>query len=537
MTCERRHSFAFRAAAALVACCWLVAPALGQQDAPRADAQPTTRAAAAAAAADPEKAVQVIDLTVGQSRIIDVSFPAKRVPVSDPRVADVDMTTPRRIQLQGKSVGSAEVTVWSETGEAWQARLEVRADLSRMRDQLRKLFNNGSIDVVQADEVTVLQGTLARAEDAAQLRELLQMLNVKYLDRTTVAGLQQVQLQVKVAEVSRTAIRMLGINAVYGGEEFFGGVQIGSSAGPFTPMNIGLPGGQVINGPTSAGRGSNLPFVVGQGGISVPPTATLFAGFPNSDLQLFLQALAENQYLRILAEPTLVARSGQEARFLAGGQFPIPVANLSGAGATQISIEYKDFGIQLQFTPVVLGNGRIQLKVAPEVSQLSDVGAVSVLGTRVPSVLTRRVETMLELQTGQTFAVAGLINQNDSATASRVPGIGDLPVLGAFFRNVRYSRNDTEILVLVTASLVEPTSSELDPPVPGSFHVEPNDWELYIDGKIEGRARARIAPAQQERLKRYGLDKLQGPGAWATYDGQPNTLAAQRNSTTTTTAK
>jgi pilus assembly protein CpaC len=123
--------------------------------------------------------------------------------------------------------------------------------------------------------------------------------------------------------------------------------------------------------------------------------------------------------------------------------------------------------------------------------------------------------------------MAGLISQNDAATASRLPGIGDLPVLGAFFRNVRYERSDTEILVLVTASLAEPTSTELNPPAPGSFHVDPNDWELYVDGKLEGRSRVRVAPAQQERLRRLGLDKLEGPGAWATYDLQPNTLAGQ----------
>src|SRR5207248_6992637 len=149
-----------------------------------------------------------------------------------------------------------------------------------------------------------------------------------------------------------------------------------------------------------------FPVVAPSGGFGVPLTATLFGGLPNSDLIMFLQALAENQYIRILAEPTLVARSGQEASFLAGGQFPIPVSNLNG-GTTQISIDYKDFGIQLHFTPNVLGNGRIQLKVEPEVSQLSDVGAVTVLGTRVPSVLTRRVAATLELNTGQTFAIAG----------------------------------------------------------------------------------------------------------------------------------
>jgi pilus assembly protein CpaC len=172
----------------------------------------------------------------------------------------------------------------------------------------------------------------------------------------------------------------------------------------------------------------------------------------------------------------------------------------------------------------------IELKVQPEVSQLSDIGAVTVLGTRVPSLISRRVQTTLELQTGQTFAIAGLISQADSARVSRIPVLGELPVLGTLFRSIRYNRDDTELLVLVTASLVEPSSNDLDPPTPGAFHEEPDDWELYIGGRLVGKSKVRVAPAQQERMKRLGLDQLQGPGAWATYDNQPNTLAGQNSS-------
>ena len=159
--------------------------------------------------------------------------------------------------------------------------------------------------------------------------------------------------------------------------------------------------------------------------------------------------------------------------------------------------------------------------------ELSDVGAVIILGTRVPSLITRRVETTLEIQTGQTFAIAGLIDQTDTARISKVPGLGDIPVLGPLFRSVRYNREDTEMVVLVTASLVEPTSNDLNPPLPGAFHEEPSDWELYIEGRLEGRASARVAPVQQDRLKKLGLDKLHGPGAWVSYDGAPGNLASQ----------
>jgi pilus assembly protein CpaC len=480
-------------------------------------ASPTT------APADPvlqpaAKATQTIDVIVGESRTIDAAWPVKKVSVADPEVADVDAISPTRVQIRGRAIGVTELAMENDQGQTWRARLAVNADTGRLQDQLRKLFANSSLDVSQIDDVVVVKGMLARTEDAAQMRQLLELSKLEYLDLTSVAGLQQVQIQVKVAEVSRTAIRMLGVNTFYGGDRWYGGLQLGSAAGPFTQMNVGLPQGSPIPG---------APQTLTP--LGVPPSATLFAGFPNSDLQVFLQALAENQYLRLLAEPTLVARSGQTAQFLAGGEFPLPISQLSG-NETQISIEYKEFGIRLQFTPTVLGDGRIELKVRPEVSELSDVGAVFVSGTRVPSLLTRRVETTLELQSGQTFAIAGLIDQTDSARVSKVPGMGDLPILGPLFRSVRYSREDTEMVVLVTASLVEPTSKELNPPLPGSFHVEPNDWELYVDGRIEGKSTVRVAPAQRERLKRLGLDQLQGPGAWASYEGNGNGLAGDGGS-------
>jgi pilus assembly protein CpaC len=476
---------------------------------------PTTAPAGDPVLQGATKPASNIDVTVGESRMIDAPWPVKKVAVADPEVADVDATSPTRVQVRGRAIGVTEIALEGDQGQLWRARLAVNADTARLQHQLKTLFPSSSLQVSQVDDVVVVKGVLARTEDAAHMRQLLTLSKVQYLDLTSVAGLQQVQLQVKVAEVSRTAIRMLGVNAFYGGERWFGGVQLGSSAGPFTPMNVGLPQGSPIPG---------QPATLAP--VGVPPSATLFAGFPNSDLQVFLQALAENQYLRLLAEPTLVARSGQTAHFLAGGEFPLPVSQLSG-NETQISIEYKEFGIRLQFTPTVLGDGRIELKVKPEVSELSDVGAVVVLGTRVPSLLTRRVETTLELQSGQTFAIAGLIDQTDSARVSKVPGMGDLPILGPLFRSVRYSREDTEMVVLVTASLVEPTSKDLNPPLPGSFHVEPNDWELYIEGRIEGKSTVRVAPAQRERLKRIGLDQLQGPGAWATYEDN-GTLAGDR---------
>jgi pilus assembly protein CpaC len=509
--------FSTAIAAGLIGLSATLTPAQTTQPVDPAPERPAT-----APAVHNAKTVEIIEVTVGESRTLDAVWPVKRVSVADPKIAEVDASAPSRVEIQGKAVGITELALENEQGEVWRARIAVNADTGRLQSQLRKLFANSSLEVAQIDDIVVVKGTLARAEDSVRLRNLLTLAKMPFVDHTNVAGLQQVQLQVKVAEVSRTAIRMLGVNAFYGGERWFGGLQLGSAAGPFVPMNVGLPAGQLLPGQISTGALQYQTLAP----MGVPPSATLFAGFPNSDLQVFIQALAENQYLRLLAEPTLVARSGQEAHFLAGGEFPLPISQLQG-GETQISIEYKEFGIRLNFTPTVLGDGRIELRVRPEVSELSDVGAVVILGTRVPSLITRRVETTLELQSGQTFAIAGLIDSTDTARVSKIPGLGDLPVLGSLFRSVRYNKEDTEMVILVTASLIEPSSNDLTPPLPGEFHKEPNDWELYLEGRSEGRSSVRLAPVQKDRLQKLGLDKLHGPGAWVNYDAAPNTLAAQ----------
>jgi pilus assembly protein CpaC len=490
-------AIATAAALAVIGALGLAQPATAQST------QPTTAPSTEPIVHPLIKQSQTVEVSVGETRTIDAAWPIKKVSVANPDVADVDAVSPTRIQIRGRAIGITELAIESEQGETWRARMAVSADTSRLQEQLRKLFANSSVNVSQVDDVIVVKGVLGRTEDAVQMRQLLDRSKLQYLDMTSVAGLQQVQLQVKVAEVSRTGLRFLSADYAFTDGLTSLAVNNGAS-GTFNPA---LPVGTLSR---------TLP-----GGASVFGT-----GVSNGNVfEYFIKALTENQYLRLLAEPTLVARSGQEAQFLAGGEIPIPIAQVSGADTTQISIEYKEFGVRLRFTPTVLGDGRIELKVRPEVSQLSDVGAIEILGTRIPSLLTRRVETTLELQSGQTFAIAGLLNQNDNGSTSKLPLLGDLPVLGALFRSVRYQREDTEMIVLVTASLIEPSSNQLDPPVPGSFHMEPNDWELYFDGQLEGKANVKIAASQRERLKRLGLDQLQGPGAWATYDGDSNGLA------------
>lgn len=307
-----------------------------------------------------------------------------------------------------------------------------------------------------------------------------------------------------LSESCRAGLRALGINAFHTDDDYF----IGQRLGALAPISIG---------PAAGPAGDNTQFNIQA--VTVGSPVTIFGGIPRADFEFFLKALAENQYLRILANPTLVALSGEEASFLAGGEFPIPVPQ-AGAGATTITVEYKEFGVRLAFRPIVLGDGTIRLNVAPEVSELSETNALLLQGYYVPALITRKAQTTLELGSGQTFAMAGLIKNKVQAINSRIPGLGDLPVLGPLFRSVRYAEDETELVVLVTVSLVEPMSLAETPPLPGILHTRPNDWQLYIEGRIEGKEPAKIDQASAKWFKQIGLDRLLGPGAWDSYDSR-----------------
>ncbi|MDI6451678.1 type II and III secretion system protein family protein [Anaerobaca lacustris] len=454
---------------------------------------------------------EVVTLITGRSTVIRAPWPTVRVAVTDPKVADVQVLTPEQILVQGLSVGSTDLILWSEDEqETWQRRVQVTLDVETIRNTLVRLFPTGELQVSDSGEVLLVQGLLRSAEQARQLQNYLEKTKVEFVDMTSVAGIQQVQLQVRVAEVSRAATRALGISGYQtdaAGGRMFWGQRLNAPE-----INIGAAGGQPA--------GDNLLFVTPEDGIGASSLVTLFAGFPNSNLEIFLQALAENQYLRLLANPTLIALSGEQADFLAGGEFPIPVPQTSGGASGTITIEYKEFGVRLRFRPIVLGDGGIHLHAIQEVSELTDTGSVTIEGYNVPGLITRRAETTLELKSGQSFAIAGLIQNKDSAINSRIPGLGDLPILGPLFRSVRYQNSETELVILVTASLIEPMNMANRPPVPGVTHAPPNDWELYLEGRLEAAEPARLDPATAEAMRQMGLDKLVGPGAWDAHDGK-----------------
>jgi pilus assembly protein CpaC len=445
-----------------------------------------------------------VSLPVGRSRVIEPGWKISEVAVAEEDIADVRVVNPGRLMIIGKAVGATDVSLWGPDGQRWEARISVHVDLEDLKRTLEGFLPEANLDLKQSEDVLIVSGLLRRAEHADNLRRFLDAAEVKYVDMTRLAGLEQVMIKVRVAEAKRVAIRALGSNWVHSGDSFFGGSTIGGNP---NSIDIGVPAGQPAQ--------DNLGFEFLQS-ASVGDAVTLFGGFPGIDFELFIEALEDNQYLRTLAEPTLVAMSGEKASFLAGGEFPIPIASAGAGGATQITIEWKEFGVRLNFLPTVLGDGTIRLQVAPEVSDLSDVGAVEIEGFRIPSLLTRKAATTLRMRSGQTFAMAGLMDRRVAARAQKVPGLGNIPILGRLFSSIRYEQGDTELLVLATVELVEPMDTQTELPMPGDTHSVPDSWELYAEGKIHGDAPEGQTPAVWAREK--GLDRLSGPGAWATHD-------------------
>lgn len=450
----------------------------------------------------------------GQSRILRAPWKVSRVTVGDPRIADVQMMGVDRLILIGKSPGTTDLSVWNEANQAYHYKVEVMIDLERFQRELSDLFPGANLQLSHTEGVYIVGGTLSTADQAERVQTLLthvgDQAKVKFVNMTRLPGVQQVQLKVRLAEVNRTAIRALGLNVLKTGEDFFGVLQTGTaSGGALNPVSIGPLKGSSV-------RGGSFGFTED---VQTNPLVTMIAGFPGTNLELFIQALAENQYLKILAEPTLIARSGETAEFLAGGEYPIPVVQGGSVDGVSITIEYRQYGVGLKFEPTVLGDGAIRMKVAPEVSELSDVGAVEIEGFRVPTVLTRRASTTVDMKSGQTFAMAGLISQSNRTRVTKVPFLGSIPVLGAAFRTVHDEKSNTELLVLVKAELVEPLSIGQEVPLPGVAEASPSDWELYAMGEVTGSKASR---ADADWLKAHDWDKLRGPGAWANYDEPPS---------------
>lgn len=400
---------------------------------------------------------QTIELVKGKSLVIDTPIALKRVSLAAPDIADALVISPRQIYLTGKAAGTTNLTLWEEDSRVFAIYdLVVSPDLSKLKEKFHEILPGEDIRVTATHDAITLFG---RISSTAKLSQALDVAHAfapgNVVNLLQVAGVHQVMLEVRVAEMSRSVTKRLGFNfAVVSGGAAFGVSQLNR----LTTFD---------NFVTEIGAAINALFRLQKGDIT---------------LTSFIDALKEHGLVKILAKPTLVTLSGQEAHFLAGGEFPIPVPQRENT----ISIEFKTFGVGLNFTPVVLSDRQISLKVAPEVSELDFANAVSLSGFVVPALTTRRASTVIELADGQSFAIAGLLDESVRESISKFPLLGDLPILGALFRSVSYQKNETELIIIVTPHLVKPVDLALQP-LPTDAFIEPNDFDFLLLGRMEGR--------------------------------------------------
>jgi len=424
----------------------------------------------------PQAPSKLLRLQLNESLVIKSRIRLDRVEVPDPTIVDVSVSSPQELTIIGKAIGSTQFTIMGE-GQIQNCMVMVGPNYKPLQNLIQAVSPQSSVRVDGLNGTIVLSG---RAPDADTARKIEEMAKVfqggDVLNHIWVSGVQQTMLRVTVAEVNKEALRSLGINWAVGGSKLSRDFFLANNIGQLNPTNFGSNG---------------LPDVTtGQMTYSVNPVGTspltnLTFGFPRAELQFFVNALRENSLARTLAEPTLVAISGQTASFLAGGEVPIPVTQ-GGAVAGAITIEYKEFGVRLAFTPTILGNQLMRLHVMSEVSDAVETSRV--VGT-LPlfTFTTRRVETTVECGNGQSFAIAGLLSDNVRAISSKIPGVGDIPVIGALFSSVEYRNDKTELVVLVTPELVEAIDPQQVVTPPGADMRQPDDFELFGLGLLEGR--------------------------------------------------
>src|SRR5688572_20781531 len=377
-----------------------------------------------------------VDLLVGRSTILNVGAAIARVSLTVPDVADAMVTAPSQLLIHGKTPGTISLFVWDRAGGIKTYEVSVRRDLTHLVAQLKELFPGEPLSVMGSGKDVVLSGTVSSkyvidkaAEVAGGYVEKKEYI-VNLLKQQEGVASNQVMLRVRFAEVSRSALQELGASFVANGykNDWFGRTSTQQFSAP--DFDSDRPGG-----------------------LTFSDFLNVFLFNTKHGVGAVVKALQSKGLFQSLAEPNLIASNGKEASFLAGGEYPYPVVQ-SGGGNNAVTIMFKEFGVRLSFTPTVLGGDMINLKVKPEVSSLDFGNGVNISGFRVPGLSTRRTETEVELQDGQTFAIAGLMNNTVSSTMSKIPGIGDIPVLGYLFRSRAYQKQQTELVVMITPSIV-----------------------------------------------------------------------------------
>jgi pilus assembly protein CpaC len=419
-----------------------------------------------------------INLEAGKSVIIRSEVDIVRVSSANPDVATVTALSPKQVYVTaGKTSGVTNITLWqAEDKVAAVYDVEVAPDVSSIKEKIQRLFpEEKGVRITASHDSLTLTGTVSSTAVLSQVLALTEAYggDKKVINMVQVSGVHQIMLEVRVAEMQRTLTKQLSINFT---------TLAGASFGAGLLANPGSVAGSV------------------SGSINTPPllniaptTNALFHIAGNPSWTVFLDALKQDGLVKVLAEPTLMALSGQTATFLAGGEFPVPIPQ----GLGSVAIQYKPYGVQLSFTPTVLDDNRISMKVTPEVSELDFTTAVTISGTTVPGLTKRGVSTVIELGDGQSFALAGLLQDNITETIGKFPYLGDVPVLGPLFRSSNFQRNETELVVIATPHLVKPIDLK-NQPLPTDRYVEPSDTDFFLRGLLQGCQKASPPPVCQD---------------------------------------
>jgi pilus assembly protein CpaC len=438
------------------------APAQGS--APTESARSALDAASDASSSDSS---YQIEIGVSKSQVLDVPGPYSDLMVADPKIADVVPLTSHSVNIVGKSVGSTALTIFG-AGKRLIAvvNVVVGPDIEGFKERLHEVLpNETGVSVRAANQSLLVSGTVSSPAAVQQVLSLADTYSPgKVVNMLGVEGTQQVMLSVRFVEMERTAANQLGLNVNRT-------VNTGNTENPAVSINTGLA---LASSAASA--------------ASTFGTLALLFQSHDANLDVVVDALETKGVVKTLADPSLVAMSGDTASFLAGGEFPIPVAESSsgGVGTTPvISIEFKQFGISLAFTPTILQDGMINLVVNPEVSSIDQTDAIVENGLSIPGIKIRKAHTTVELRDGESFTIAGLLSDNYTSTINAFPFAGDIPVLGALFRDTQYQRDQTELVIVVTPHLVTPTRGPIA--LPSDQFVPPSDLELFLFGFQTGK--------------------------------------------------
>jgi pilus assembly protein CpaC len=416
-----------------------------------------------------------LHLLVGRSLIITSPAKIKRVSLADPSLAEAVVVSPYQVMLDGKAPGGVSLVIWDEFDRSRQFDVSVDIDIVSLRREIHEAFPGEPVQIEAAKDAVIVSGKISSAAVEDKILEVAKDSSDKVVDlmQSPTPETGEILLEVKFAEVDRTALKQLGINIL----SLPGAKNVGSiSTQQFSPALIqgqvgSLGGGSATTSTSTTGTTTTTTGPSGSFGLN--DLLNLFIYRQDINLAATIQALQANNLLQILAEPNLLTESGKDASFLAGGEFPFPVVQSSGTGNFPvITIQFKEFGVRLNFTPTITPDGLIHLKVMPEVSALDFSNALTIQGFQIPALSTRRVESEMELRDGQSFAIAGLMDNRVTEQFSKIPGIGNIPVLGDLFKSKSLEKSDDELLIVVTPRIVHPLtdgSTQPEPVFPQSF--------------------------------------------------------------------